>query len=192
MPSSKLRKTAQVERFVALLRGINVGRANRVAMSDLRALMHSLGYSNVRTLLNSGNAVFDGPAEPQARLADRIQAAVAEKLGVEALIVVKSAKDMAAVVSGNKLAAIATNPSRLLVAFTSDAKALARLVPLAKTDWNSDAVHVGKHAAYIWCANGILESKAAVALLRDLEGTGTTRNWSTVEKINALLQKDSA
>ncbi len=192
MASSKRRKTAPVERFVALLRGINVGRAKRVAMSDLRALLHSLGYCNVRTLLNSGNAVFDCPAEPQAKLADRIQTAVAEKLGVEAVVVVKSAKDMAALVSGNKLAAVTTDPSRLLVAFTSDARALARLMPLAKTDWKSDAVHVGKHAAYIWCANGILESQAAVALLRDLEGTGTTRNWSTVEKINALLQQDSA
>ena len=118
MPSSKLRKTAQVERFVALLRGINVGRAKRVAMSDFRALLHSLGYRNVRTLLNSGNAVFDCSAEPRAKLADRIQAAVAEKLGVVAVVVVKSAKDMAAVVSGNKLAAVATDPSRLLVAFT--------------------------------------------------------------------------
>jgi len=142
-------------------------------------------------LLNSGNAVFDCPVEPQARLANRIQTAVAERLGVEAVVVVKSAKDMAAVIGGNKLGAVATDPSRLLVAFTSDAKALARLMPLAETDWKSDAVHVGKHAAYIWCANGLLESKAAVALLRDLEGTGTTRNWSTVEKINALLQQDA-
>ena len=107
-------------------------------------------------------------------------------------LVVKSAKDMAAIAGGNKLAAVATDPSRLLVAFTSDAKALARLMPLAKTDWKPDAVHVGKHAAYVWCADGMLESKAAVALLRDLEGTGTTRNWSTVEKINALLQQDAA
>lgn len=181
-----------MNRFVALLRGINVGKAKRVAMADLRALLQTLGYSNVRTLLNSGNAVFDGPGEPPTVHARRIQSAMADKLGVEALVIVKSAKDMAAVVAGNKLATIATDPSRLLVAFTGDAKALVALTSLAKAKWGSDVLHVGKHAAYAWCANGILESKVAVALLRELDGSGTTRNWSTVEKIHALLCQDAA
>lgn len=175
-------------RFVALFRGINVGRAKRVAMVDLRALLESLGFGGVRTLLNSGNAVFDGPAEPQANLARRIQAAAASKLGVDALVIVKSAKDFAAVVAGNKLAAVATDPSRLLVAFTNDAKSLAALESIANAHWGAEAVHVGKHAAYVWCANGILESKTGAALLGGLGQTGTTRNWSTVTKIHALLQ----
>jgi uncharacterized protein (DUF1697 family) len=46
---------------VALLRGINVGKAKRVAMADLRALLEELGYADVRTLLNSGNVVFTAP-----------------------------------------------------------------------------------------------------------------------------------
>jgi uncharacterized protein (DUF1697 family) len=176
-------------RFVALLRGVNVGKAKRVAMADLRLLLESLGYSDVRTLLNSGNAVFDGPVEPPAKHARRIQAAVASELGVDALVIVKTAKDMAAIVAGNKLAAIATDPSRLLVAITNDSKALAALESLAKIEWGSDDIHVGKHAAYVWCANGILESKVAVELLKGLARSGTTRNWSTVEKLHALLQR---
>lgn len=175
-------------RFVALFRGINVGRAKSVAMVDLRALLESLGFGGVRTLLNSGNAVFDGPAEPNTKLARRIQAAVASKLGVDALVIVKTAKDIAAVVAGNKLAAVATDPSRLLVAFTNDARSLAALESIANAQWGAEEVHVGKHAAYVWCANGILESKAGAALLGGLGQTGTTRNWSTVAKIHALLQ----
>ena len=178
-------------RFVALLRGVNVGRAKRVAMADLRALLGSLGYSNVRTLLNSGNAVFDGPAESQARHAQRIQAAIASKLGVDALVIVKSSKDIAAVVAGNKLTAVATNPSRLLVVLTSDARSLAALDSIAKAQWGSEEVQVGKHAAYVWCADGILESKAGVAMLNGLAQSGITRNWSTVEKLHALLQSDA-
>ena len=50
-------------------------------------------------------------------------------------------------------------------------------------------LHIGKHAAYLWCANGILESKAAEALLKGLKGTGTTRNWATLNKIHALMGK---
>jgi len=176
-------------RFVTLLRGVNVGKAKRVAMADLRSLLESLGYGGVRTLLNSGNAVFDGPTESPANHAQRIQAAMVRELGVEALVIVRSAKDMAAVVAGNKLAALATDPSRLLVAVASDPKALAALQLPARAEWGSDEVHVGKHAAYVWCANGILESKVAVALLKGLARSGTTRNWSTVEKLHALLQR---
>ena len=175
-------------RYVALLRGINVGKAKRIAMADLRALLESLGLTNVRTLLNSGNAVFDAPAEPPAKLAARIQAAIARKLGVESLVVVKSAQDIAAIVAGNKLKAIASNPSLLLVALTIDSEALAKLEPLAKAKWKSEVVHVGKHAAYAWCPEGSLNSKAGVALLRDLADIGTTRNWGTIQKLDEMLR----
>ncbi len=181
------RALEQPTRFVALFRGINVGRAKRVAMADLRALLVTLGYGNVSTLLNSGNAVFDGPAEAPARHAQRIRAAVAQALGVDALVVVKSGKDIAAVVAGNTLAGVATDASRLLVAFSNDAKALAALSALASKPWGADTMHLGSHAAYLWCANGILESKLAETLLRELAATGTTRNWATVEKIAALM-----
>lgn len=176
-------------RFVALLRGINVGKAKRVAMADLRALLESLGYGDVRTLLNSGNAIFDAPVEPPGKHAQRIQAAVAGELRVDALVIVKSDREMAAVVAGNKLVGIAADPSRLLVGLTNDPKALAALESFARAEWGTDEVHLGKHAVYVWCANGILESKAGVALLKGLGSSGTTRNWSTVEKLHALLQR---
>jgi uncharacterized protein (DUF1697 family) len=177
-------------KFVALFRGINVGKAKRIAMADLRALLESLGYGGVRTLLNSGNAVFSAPDAPQARHAQAIQEAVRSQLGVDALVVVKSAKDMAAVVAGNPLIEHADDASRLLVALTSHAQALAAVDSLAQADWGPEKLHVGQHAAYVWCANGILESKLAVALLKELAAGGTTRNWATVEKIHALLQND--
>lgn len=174
-------------RYVALFRGINVGKAKRIAMADLRTLFAELGYTDVKTLLNSGNAVFSAAATPAGRLATRIRKAVHGKLGVDALVIVKSADDIAAAIRGNAIAGAVTDGSRLLVALTNDPAALAALGPLGKTKWGAEQVHVGKHAAYVWCANGILESKAAVALLGGLEETGTTRNWSTLGKIHALL-----
>jgi uncharacterized protein (DUF1697 family) len=175
-------------RYVALFRGINVGRAKRIAMADLRKIVERLGFGNVTTLLNSGNVVFEGSAEDPEALAGRIRTAVMKKAGFDALVVVKTGKDIAAAIAGNKLGKVANDPSRLLVALTMDPKALARLAPLAKTDWKGEVVQVGKHAAYVWCANGILESKAGVSLLKDLADSGTTRNWATLEKIDALLR----
>ncbi|HEV7608967.1 MAG TPA: DUF1697 domain-containing protein [Steroidobacteraceae bacterium] len=177
-------------RYVALFRGINVGKAKRIAMADLQALLGKLGYTDVHTLLNSGNAVFTAEAEAGAKHAERIRQAVLKKLGVDALVIVKSEKDVAAIIAGNELGAIAHDHSRLLVALTNEGKALASVKALAKTAWGDEKIHVGKHAAYLWCANGILESKAAVALLKGLDNTGTTRNWATLNKIHVLMKED--
>jgi len=174
-------------RYVALFRGINVGKAKRIAMADLRVLLGKLGYTGIATLLNSGNAVFTADADTAARHAERIRSAVAKKLGVDALVVVKSGKEIAAIVMGNALEPLATDHSRLLVAMTNDGKALSALKPLAQRTWNCDKVHLGKQAAYLWCANGILESEAADVLLRGLGAGGTTRNWATLLKIHALM-----
>jgi uncharacterized protein (DUF1697 family) len=178
-------------RYVALFRGINVGKAKRIAMADLRTLLARLGYFGVKTLLNSGNAVFTAEATSNREIAANIRTAVHKKLGVDAHVIVKSAKDVAAIVKGNALEEIATDASRLLVAMTDDAKALAAVKALEKLQWGEERIHVGKDAAYLWCANGILESKAAVALLGGLKDVGTTRNWATLTKIHGLMKEDT-
>ena len=175
-------------RFVALFRGINVGKAKRIAMADLRALLIDMGYTDVQTLLNSGNATFHSPSSSAAKHATRIRVAVAQVLGVDALVIVKAAKDIADVVSCNPFAEQLLDPSRVLVALTSDNSALQKLAPLADDEWGNESLHIRPHAAYIWCADGILQSKVAVVLLKALGDIGTTRNWATVEKIHALLQ----
>ena len=178
-------------RYVALFKGINVGRAKRIAMEDLRVLLGKLGYADVQTLLNSGNVVFTADAGPAVKFAEHIRQAVLRKTGVDALVIVKSAKEMAAIVADNELGKVATDPSRLLVALTNDNKTLKPVEALANVAWGDERIHVGKHAAYLWCANGILESEALDALLKGLKGTGTTRNWTTLNKIHALMDKDT-
>jgi uncharacterized protein (DUF1697 family) len=180
-----------VPRYVALFRGINVGKAKRIAMADLRVLLARLGLTDVKTLLNSGNAIFTAAAGPARQHAQRIREAVAKKLGVDALVIVKSERELAGIIAGNELGKIATDASRLLIALTHDGKTLATLKSLAGAQWGDEKVQVGKHAAYVWCANGILESKAAVALLKGLNETGTTRNWATLNKIHALMTDGS-
>ena len=81
-------------RYVALLRGINVGTAKRVAMTEFRALVEKLGYSEVRTLLNSGNVVFSAAKAEPRKAALRIQAALEGKLGISARVTVISAEEL--------------------------------------------------------------------------------------------------
>jgi uncharacterized protein (DUF1697 family) len=104
---------------------------------------------------------------------------------------VKSQKAVAAMLAENRLLDVATDHSRLLVAMTADAGALAAVRALARHEWGAERLQVGKHAAYLWCAHGILESKVASGLLKGLAGAGTTRNWATLHKIHALMTDGS-
>ena len=176
-------------RFVALLRGVNVGKAKRVPMADLRGLLSGLGYTEVATLLNSGNAVFEASKGAPAKLASDIASAIGETLAVEVPVVVKSAKELAAIVAENPIKAGAEHHPRLLVAFVQDPKALADLAAIKVLVKAPEKFAVGKSAAYLLCANGILESKAGVALLGGAGQGATTRNLATVLKLHALAAK---
>lgn len=180
-----------VGRHVALIRGINVGRAKRVAMAELRALVEELGYGEVRTLLNSGNVVFDVPGTPARGAADgiagRIEAALAARTGVSARVTVLAAGELAEVVAENPLGEVATDPSRLLVTvLTNPAADRPRLAPLGEREWAPGALALGARAAYLWCPEGILASPLPEAVGRVLGDAATARNWATILKLHAL------
>jgi uncharacterized protein (DUF1697 family) len=169
--------------YVALLRGINVGNAKRVAMADLRALVGKLGYRDVRTLLNSGNIVFTGPSALQVAVAARIEAALSRRLGVSARVTVLTAAELAAAAADNPLVEIAANPSRLLVAVLANPADRSRLKSLAKQDWAPEALAVGARVAYLWCPDGIIASRVAKAVGHVLGDAVTMRNWATCTKL---------
>jgi uncharacterized protein (DUF1697 family) len=175
-------------RLVALLRGINVGRAKRVAMADLRALVEGLGYKDVRTLLNSGNVVFTAPRAAPRDAAARIEKALATGLGVSSRVTVLSAADVAAAVTECPLLEAAADPSRLLVAFLRDPADRAKVEPLLKQNWAPEALAVGRRVAYLWCPDGMLDGRLAEAVGRALGDGVTTRNWATVQKLHALAE----
>jgi len=171
---------------VALLRGINVGRAKRVAMADLRKLLGDLGFAQVRTVLNSGNVVYDGGKVAPAEAAARIEEALVLKLGVAARVTVLSASQFAELVEQNTLAP-AADAARLLTLVLNNPADVQRLAPLLQQPWQPEALALGRWAAYAWCPDGVLASKV-VAALGVLLGDGvTSRNWATMQKLHALL-----
>jgi uncharacterized protein (DUF1697 family) len=176
-----------MKRHIALLRGINVGKAKRVAMADLRTLMEDLGFANVRTLLNSGNAVFDAKAGTADAHAMRLRAAILERAGVDCEVIVKTAADLAAAIAEHPLRHHADDDARMLVMFTQSTSTLAELKPLEATDWSPEAFAVGGHAAWLWCAGGVIQSRMAKAVAKVLKERGTARNWATVEKLRGMV-----
>jgi uncharacterized protein (DUF1697 family) len=177
-------------RCVALFRGINVGRAKRVAMADLRDLAEKLGYSDAKTLLNSGNLVFTA-RDPKnaAAAAARIEKAVASELGVESRVTVLTAAELAAIVKENPLREFEAEPSRFLIAVSRDPKGCAKLKGLLDEDWGRDRIALGKRVAYVGCATGILESRLNQAVGRALGDGVTARNWATMQKLAAMASE---
>jgi uncharacterized protein (DUF1697 family) len=171
--------------YVALLRGINVGKAKRVAMSDLRRIVESLGYEDVKTLLNSGNIVFRGGARGDP--AARIERALLERSGVAARVTVIGAKELARIIAANPLVHAINEPSRLLIAVLKDPVDAMLAAPLAGQDWRPEEMAIAGRAIYLWCPRGVIESRPMAAINELLCDRVTARNWATMTKLLARL-----
>jgi len=178
--------------LIVLIRGINVGRANRVAMADLRALVEALGYAHVRTLLNSGNVVLDAEDTSAHKAAGRIEQALAVQLGVSARVTALTAAELDDVVAGNSLLGAADNPSRLMIAFFCGPADRAQLELLLQEDWHPEALALGARVAYMWCPDGVRASRLIKTVDRLLGDAVTTRNWATVRKLQALAHQGAS
>jgi len=178
----------QGERQVAFLRGINVGRAKRVAMADLRKLLGDLGMTQVNTVLNSGNVVFNAGAVAPVDAATQIEEALVLKLGVAARVTVLSHAQFDELIAENTLAPTA-DASRLLALVINNPLDVQRIAPLLQQQWHPEALAAGKWAAYAWCPDGVLASKVIAALGLLLGDGVTSRNWATMNKLHVLLQQ---
>lgn len=172
-------------RFVALLRGVNVGKGNRVPMADFKRMLESLGYTEVSTLLNSGNAVFTSTAHSPSKHASAIAAALKQSLGVFTPVIVKSAAQLSTIIGASPIHPPEAEHSKYLVAFAAEDEALAALTPLQALAQGSERFVVTKVAAYLHCPGGILQSQLGEALLGKVGKHVTTRNWATVLKLSA-------
>jgi uncharacterized protein (DUF1697 family) len=168
--------------YAALLRGINLAGKRRVAMADLRAWLTDLGYDDVRTLLQSGNAVFRTAKRP-ATVVRELQARLAEGAGFQIDCVVRTADELGAVVAADPLGTVATNPSRYLVAFLDKT-----VVPpdFAPDSFAPELFHLGEREVYFWVPDGIQNSKVLAAFPAKKGEVATVRNWNTVTKLLAM------
>ncbi|MES2130218.1 MAG: DUF1697 domain-containing protein [Pseudomonadota bacterium] len=170
---------------IALLRGINVGTAKRVAMAELRILVAELGYTEVRTLLNSGNVVFHGKVKSAPAAAAEIEAALLARTGVAARVMLLQRDELDAIVAACPLGD-KPDGARVLIYLLRPGYARAPLASLAAGSWGEEVLVLGERAAYLWCPDGALESRAAAALGKLLGDTTTARNWNTLCKLQAL------
>ena len=173
--------------YIALLRGINVGGNKMVPMADLRATIEGLAFTNVKTLLQSGNVVFEGKSVKPVVLEKRLEDEIARRLGVQCDLHVRTADEWSAVVDGNPFAAEArTDPGHLLVTFYREPLDAARVAAFQRSIAGPERLRADGRHLYMTFPDGVGRSKAAVSMDKMLGTKGTARNWNTVTKLAAL------
>jgi uncharacterized protein (DUF1697 family) len=195
MTRSHAGKLAAVPTHIALLRGINVGGRNKVAMADLRRVMASLGHTDVTTYIQSGNVVFTPASRRKpAALAAELEGAITEALGVSPRVIVRSRDELAQVVRDNPYPE-EENPRALHAVFLSDepgpelAGVVADAQRQAATKGSRDTATLVGRTLFLHTPDGIGRSELAAALTaRAGAATGTARNWATVAKLLAMCQ----
>jgi uncharacterized protein (DUF1697 family) len=169
---------------VALLRGINVGKAKRVAMADLRDLLADLGYADPRSLLISGNLVYTTRVTP-ASAENAISRAIKEQLGMDVDVLVRTTAQLEAVVAANPFVARGDAPEHLYATFLSTKPAGARLKAVDAEAVLPDEFAGGDRVIYSVQPNGTMGSKLP-SWEKALDVRASARTWRTVLKLQAL------
>lgn len=173
-------------RVAALLRGINLGPNKRIAMADLRQIVESLGHTDVETYLQSGNVVFTpkGKGDHAARLS----AAIAERIGHDVAVVLRTAEELEEVVAANPYPV--DDPTKVVVAFLDREVELGQLELGDLAPYLPDELTLHGREIYVSVPNGQGRSKLMEALVkRRLPVTVTVRNWRTVEALAELTRR---
>ncbi len=175
---------------IALLRAVNVGGRNQIAMPDLCRVFADAGFGGARSLLQSGNVVFDGGARPGEELERLLEARTAKLLKLEIDYLVRTAEELREIVERNPFRReAADDPSHLLVMFLKKAPGSADVKALQAAVKGPESVRALGKQAYITYPAGIGRSKLTTALIETKLGArGTGRNWNTVLKLLALCR----
>lgn len=178
-------------RYVALLRGINVGGKNKVAMAELRAIAESLGYGGVATYIQSGNLIFTSDDGDTEAMAEAIQGRISERLAIRPDVVVLSRDQLAEAIENNPFPGV-TNHKSLHAVFRdreldeNELDAISEIQRRASEAGSLDTVKVVGRTSYLHTPDGIGRSKLAAMLAARLKD-GTARNWATVTKLHAMM-----
>ena len=178
-------------RYVLLLRGINVGGSNKLAMRDLSRLCERAGATNVVTYIQSGNVVLSAPPPTAEALHHRVASLIREELGLTVPVVLRTAREFAAVAKRHACAPPSSEAKALYVAFLAAAPSAATIARLDPARSPGDVFALKGRELFLCLAAGAGKTKLTNDYFeRTLGTTSTIRNWNTVQKLAALVTRD--
>jgi len=176
-------------RQIVLLRGINLGPRNRIAMPELRKLLEAAGFDDVRTYVQSGNIVLATRRGPEAT-ATACEKLIAAELGLEIPAVVRTRDELAEVVRRNPFAGVADDPKRYQVSFLDGEPDPKVIEKLSATAADGERIEAIGREIYAWHPAGIARSKMWAALAgKGLGVKATARNWTTVTTLLEMAEE---
>jgi len=180
----------RVSLFLALIRGINVGGHTMIAMADLRDLLTKLGFTEVRSLLQSGNLIFQGQRKTTAQLERLLEAETEKRLGLKTDFFVRTPAEWESLIAQNPFRKEAErDPGHLVVLFLKNVPDAGNVDALRAAISGREVIQAKGNHAYVVYPDGQGRSRLTNALIEKKLGTrATARNWNTVLKLGALAK----
>jgi uncharacterized protein (DUF1697 family) len=177
--------------FISLLRGINVGGQKRLSMDTLRGIYEELGFTHVRSYVQSGNVIFASEDKTRSVLVSLIEAGIEQTCGYHVEVYIRQADEIRHILTGNPfLTGRNEDPSRLHVTFYYQAPSETVLGKITVPVGIIDEFALAEMAVYLFCPNGYGKTKLSNSFFeRKLGMPVTTRNWNTVNAMYKMAME---
>jgi uncharacterized protein (DUF1697 family) len=178
-------------KYIALLRGINIGSKNRIKMADLRTIFESMGYENVKTYLQSGNVIFDADSDNETKIADRIEKKINKTFGFSVNIIIRTESELKDIVNNNPfIEENRTEIDKFHVTFLKEKPDKETVLNLDLNNNENEKFEVIGREVYLHLPNGYSRTKLTNNTFeKKLKTIATTRNWKTATKLLELSKK---
>jgi uncharacterized protein (DUF1697 family) len=174
--------------YIALFRGINVGGKNTLPMKALVETLETMGYRNIKTYIQSGNAVFKSTKQQKQKIVREISLSVLDRYGFQPNVILLNASDFQLAIKNNPFST--RDGKSLHFYFLESVPKQPALEQLTSAKSTSEKFQLDDRVFYLYAPNGIGRSKLAANVERALGVSVTARNWNTVNKLNAMISQE--
>ena len=174
-------------KYISILRGINVGGKRKIVMKDLVKLYENLGFTSVKTYIQSGNVLFDAVETPKA---SDVEDAIKKNYGFDVPVIISTENDWLKTIASNPFLSDEIDPKQLHVTFLDSVPKEEIVQQISTLDYSPDSFTIKDKVVYLKCENPYHKTKLSNAFFeKKLNQKATTRNWKTVNKIGELLNE---
>jgi len=172
--------------YIALLRGINVGKNNRIKMADLKTLLETMGLEKVKTYIQSGNVLFEAKDEA-LRLSQRLEAEISKTFGFPVPVILRTAEEYKQIIRDCPYSMDSLKEGESIqLAFLAEEPSQEKIDYFRSYESEPDECLIKGKEVYLLLRQSILDSKLAKQLPK-LDVPATVRNWKTVIKLSTMV-----
>lgn len=179
-----------MNKYIALLRGINVSGQKKIKMTELKLLFEHLGFEKVETYIQSGNVVFATSEIDSTTIVKKISSGIKKEFGFDVQIMVINCGEIKRTIKSNPFIKSKKDINKLYVTFLSDVPFEENIKKLNSVDYNPEEYFIDGKKIYLYVPNGYGKAKLNNNFFENkLKVSGSTRNWKTLIKLNEMINE---